>query len=139
MFEQTTEPSYGNIVVHLKLLEGFDILIGLTEHIIKTRIEHLYQCWHFLRSKSLYSIRIILHFSISSIFYYIGYKSKHSKELDELISFIKISFIPSRKGLDTTILIQINSSRVTTRIFKVILILRWSAHWCSSKVGNGNK
>ena len=44
MLEQTTEPSYGNIVVHLKLLEGFDILIGLTEHIIKTRIEHIIQC-----------------------------------------------------------------------------------------------
>ena len=44
MFEQTTEPSYGNIVVHLKLLEGFDILIGLTEHIVKTRIEYIIQC-----------------------------------------------------------------------------------------------
>ena len=131
------EPSYGNIVVHLKLLEGFDILIGLTEHIIKTRIEHLYQCWHFYKVETR---SIILHFSISSIFYYIVYKSKHNKKLVEMISFIKISFIPSRKGLDTTILIQINSSRVTTRIFKVILILRSSAHCgVGSKVGNGNK
>ena len=136
MFEQTTEPSYGNIVVHLKFLEGLDILIGLTEHIIKTRIEHLYQCWHFLRSKH---VKLFCISAFHQYFYYIIYKSKHNKKLDELISFIKISFIPSRKGLDTTILIQINSSRVTTRIFKVILILRWSAHWCSSKVGNGNK
>ena len=95
-----------------------------------------YRLHFFLRSRCS-------HFSTFQHFinFVITLDISHNREkLDELISFIKISFIPSRKGLDTTILIQINSSRVTTRIFKVILILRSSAHCgVGSKVGNGNK